>query len=55
VVAPIDWQELIDPRDEVSMDLSFVITGEAIPEPATIAMLSLGLGLFGVYRRRKMS
>ncbi len=46
----VDWHELIDPRTGESLDLAFVIT----PEPATVALVGLGLAALVARRRRKV-
>jgi PEP-CTERM motif len=49
---PITWHELIDPRDNHSLDLSFVLT--TVPEPSGLLLLGMGAaGLVGVMVRRR--
>ena len=44
----VGWTELIDPKDDISLDMAFVIT----PEPATLVVLTLCL--IPVLLRRRM-
>lgn len=49
-IDPPYWNELIDPVQGVSLDMAFVIT--TIPEPSTVLLLMLGVGVLALQRSR---